>query len=225
MDDITAAPSYRKLERTLLAICVAFAPAAIFLSFVFDPTNGVPGDTDNIYTAFRTASPLTLQLFLIFNTVATFLFAPSYIGLGLVPMRRAPWLATMGTICGLIGALPWAIFIVPETIASHAQNYSLTMFTTVWDSGAGWAVTLHQLCWVGGHLLGYLLLGLALLRAKSIPTWAAALLIFSVPLQVIAYPLHAGIYQILGFIMVFIASLPVARRLIHPRADDTTATL
>lgn len=79
-------------------------------------------------------------------------------------------------------------------------------------------VALLQYSWVLGHLLGYLLLGLALVRMA--PRWVGWLLIVAVPLQMIAYPTQQGIFQILGFFLVFLASLPVAWALLHRVAPD-----
>lgn len=99
--------AYVQVQRGVLAGCVVRAPLVIGLSFVFDPTHGVPHGATSIFTAFRAAGAAQIQTFLWLNTLAVFLFAPSYIGLGIVAMRRSPWLATSGVISGFIGSLPW----------------------------------------------------------------------------------------------------------------------
>jgi hypothetical protein len=38
------------------------------------------------------------------------------------------------------------------------------------------------IAWFFGHLLGYVLLGIALARARVIPLWAASLIIVSAPM-------------------------------------------
>jgi hypothetical protein len=65
--------------------------------------------------------------------------------------------------------------------------------------------------WVLGHLLGYVLLGIALARARVIPAWAAFLIVIAAPIMgPFAYPTHLGILQVLGYILVFIGSIPAA---------------
>ena len=65
--------------------------------------------------------------------------------------------------------------------------------------------------WVVGHLLGYVLLGIALARARLVPQWAAWLLVASAPLMgPIAYGTGLGILQVLGYVLVFIGSIPAA---------------
>jgi hypothetical protein len=69
---------------------VVLAPLVIGLSFVPDPTHGVPQGAADIYQAYHAAPAMQMQLFLVFNTIPVFVFAPSYVGLGLVAQRRAP---------------------------------------------------------------------------------------------------------------------------------------
>ncbi len=218
--------SYRMLTRAVLAACIVLAPLVIFLGFVVDPTHGVPQGSGDIYTAFRAADPQRVQWFLFFNAVTTYFFAPSFLGLGLLAMRRSPWLATIGTIFGLIGSLPWAFFIGPESqSAVMAQLGDRQAFIAAFDHVSAEGVVLPlQLSWVIGHLLGYLLLGIALGRAKVVPLWAAALIVVSVPFQMAAYPTHQGMLQILGFIFVFAGSIPAALALLTMRDENSMTT-
>jgi len=39
-------------------------------------------------------------LFLLLNVAAPYLVPLSYLGLGLLALCRAPWLATLGVVCG-----------------------------------------------------------------------------------------------------------------------------
>ena len=73
-----------------------------------------------------------------------------------------------------------------------------------------------------GHQLGYILLGIALARARVIPLWAACLLIVSVPIMgPIAYGTNVGLLQILGFVLVFIGSVPAAFAMLKVRDEQT----
>lgn len=83
---------------------------------------------------------------------------------------------------------------------------------------ANWAVfAMHGGCIIG-HLLGYVLLGIALLRARVIPRWAAWLLIVS-PLLMgpLAYGTGLGLLQVLGYALVFIGSVPAAIAMLKRR--------
>jgi hypothetical protein len=210
--------TYHKIQRACLAGCVVLAPLVIFLGFIFDPTRGVPHGASSIFAQFQAASQWRVQVFLYLNAVTPYFFPLSFLALGLLAMRRAPALASIGTALGLIGSIPWALFIGQEAlVAVMAQTSSSAAFASVWNSvSAEGAVGLLQYSWVIGHLLGYLLLGIAFIRARAIPPWAAWLFIISVPLQMASYPTQQGIYQILGFVLVFLGSLPAAWALLKP---------
>jgi hypothetical protein len=63
--------------------------------------------------------------------------------------------------------------------------------------------------WVLGHLLGYLLLGIALVRAHTVPRWAAWLITASALLMgPIAY--GTGALQVAGYGLVLAGSIPAA---------------
>ncbi|GEM_PF-3578536 len=85
---------------------------------------------------------------------------------------------------------------------------------------AAWEVVAMHGGWVPGHLLGYLLLGIALARARVIPQWAAWLIIVS-PLLMgpIAYGTGLGLLQVLGYVLVFIGSVPAALAALK-KSDD-----
>ncbi len=75
--------------------------------------------------------------------------------------------------------------------------------------------------WVIGHQLAYVLLGIALLRARVIPRWAAWLMIVSGPVMgPIAYGTKVGLLQILGYVLVFIGSIPAAFAMLKVRDES-----
>ena len=77
------------------------------------------------------------------------------------------------------------------------------------------------IAWLFGHLLGYVLLGIALARARVIPLWAASLIIASPPLMgPIAYGTGLGLLQVLGFVLVFIGSVPAALAMLRVRDEQ-----
>lgn len=213
-------PTALKLQRILLAACLVLAPLVIALGFAFDPQLGIPqGGVSGQIAALQAENPLMFQFFLFFNVVTLFVFPLSYIGLGLLAMRRSPWLATIGIACGLVGSLPWPLFVGTEALGHSiiliGKNAAFVALGNHYNSE--WAVVFLFLCWVIGHLLGYVFLGIALARARAIPLWAAWLFVVSVPFQMVGYPAKQGLFQILGFVLVFIASIPAALAMLKMR--------
>ena len=208
-------PTYRKLHRVFFAVCIVLAPLSMSLWFALCPEYGNPAcpeGTSATLIAFRAANPALIQLFFAIAFVSAYLFPLSYLGLGLVAMKRSPWLATIGIACGLAGSLGWFLAAgqVVQTynmaqIGNTPVYLALGRLTT-----SEWITIVYFIFWIGGHLLGYVLLGIALGRARVVPLWAACLIVAGVPFQMIAYPTRLGILQVLGFALVFIGSIPAA---------------
>jgi hypothetical protein len=211
-----ADPAYRKLHRVFFAVCILLAPLALSLWFGLCPEYGNPAcpvGSSATLVAFRAANPLLLQLFFVVTVLAAYIYPLSYIYLGRLAMNRSPWLATIGIACGFVGSVVWSLF-AGETfwISSLAQlgfDTQLPMLGKAYV--ANWGVFVMHGGWVIGHLLGYVLLGIALARARVIPLWAAWLLIVS-PLLMgpLAYGTGLGLLQVLGYVLVFVGSVPAA---------------
>ena len=215
-------PAYRRFQRAWLAACLLLAPLTIALAFTLDPQLGIPkGDIHTQVAAVQAVSPLQFHLYPVFYLLATFVFPLSYLGLGLAVMKRTPWLATLGIICGLLGSLPWSLFVgnvaLGLSIVQIGWNNAYTSLGNQFLSE--WIVLVLFFSWVFGHLLGYLLLGCAFVRARVIPLWAGWFLIISVPLQMIGYPTNQGLFQIAGFVLVLLASIPAASALLTFRDE------
>jgi hypothetical protein len=213
-----AQPTYRKVQRAALAVCMVLAPLSIALAFTFDPQLGVPrGNIHTQIVATQAVSPAQFRVYPIFYFVPSLVYPLSYLGLGLLAMKRAPWLATLGIASGLLGSLPWPLFAgtvaLGQSIVQVGWNPAFETLGEQFQSN--WVVVVLFLSWVIGHLLGYVLLGLALVRARVIPLWAAWLFVVGVPLQMVAYPAKQGLWQILGFVLVLLGSVPAALALLQ----------
>ncbi len=224
----TADPAYRKFQRILLAICIILAPLALSSWFVLCPQYGVSRCPDttgaSLLAAFRAVNPLLMQWFFFVTLVVAYLYPFSYLGLGLVAMKRSPWLATLGIALGMIGSFPWTL-IVNQVILINAIAHmggSALPLTLLNQANSTWPITVLFLGWVIGHLLGYVLLGIALGRAGAIPSWVASLFIGGAFFQAISYPTHLGALQVFGFVLVFTGSIPAALAMLKGRGEPGT---
>lgn len=229
---LTAEPFYRKLHRAFLALCIVLAPLVLSLWFGLCPTGANDAACPDmasslgVFAAFRAMNPQLMQLFLVLSLMLPYLYALSYVGLGLLAMKRSPWLATLGMVCGFAAGIVWATIADSITMLfSMAQNGLNPLFVTVEHQYyASWLILTFGALWLFGHLFGYVLLGIALLRARVIPRWAAWLMIVSAPIMgPIAYGINLGLLQILGFALVFIASVPAAFAMLRRRDVPETA--
>jgi hypothetical protein len=77
------------------------------------------------------------------------------------------------------------------------------------DYGNNGEISAMGIGWGVGHLFAYVLPGIALLQARVIPSWAAWLITVSaLVMGLVAYGTGVGLIQILGYLLVFIGSVP-----------------
>jgi hypothetical protein len=107
--------SYRRLHRAFFALCIVLAPLTLMLWFGLCPTGANdaawPDQASSlaVFAAFRAMNPQLMQLFLFLSLIIPYLYPLSYVSLGLLAMKRAPWLATLGIICGFAAGVVWAV--------------------------------------------------------------------------------------------------------------------
>jgi hypothetical protein len=74
--------------------------------------------------------------------------------------------------------------------------------------------------WVIGHLLGYVIMGIALIRSRAIPLWAAILIIVGIPFQAAGYGAHVSILQLICFALIFLGSVPATLAMLKLRDEQ-----
>jgi hypothetical protein len=214
----------------LLAAAIVLAPVVAAGWFALCPQYGNPScptsaDPAAALDAMRGAPPELESVFLILNLLAPYLVPLSILGLALVAWPSSPRLALAGVVLGWIGAIPWGLF---------AQGtFQSTAIVAVPAAAAGYAAATTQLFgdwhvlviaagWVFGHLLGYLLLGLALRRVATVPRWAGSLMAIAVPFMgPVAYGTGIGALQVGGYLAITLASVPVALALVRRERATT----
>ncbi len=85
------------------------------------------------------------------------------------------------------------------------------------------AVVLLAGSWVIGHLLGYVITGIALIRSRAIPLWAALLFMVGIPFQAAGYGMHVSILQLICFALIFLGSIPAALAILKLRDEQAHA--
>lgn len=122
-----------------------------------------------------------------------------------------------------MGTLPWGFFVWPEALGDvMTKTGNRTAFLAVWNGASSEGVIIFlQYSWVVGHLLGYVLLGIALGRARVVPLWAAGLIVIAIPFQAVAYIANKGIFQLLSYVLIFIGSIPAALAMLKGSEQET----
>lgn len=185
-----AVPGYRRVQQTFLATGMGLAPLTLIVYSALSPL--IRGDGTQMIAANLAADPTTNQLHLAFGVATGFLLPVGFLGLTVLTMRRAPWLATVGGILGLLGWLPWLALIGQEALTyDMAQMGGGPQLAALWDRfNADGVMSFYLLFYIVCHLLSTVLLAIALGRAKVVPVWSAWALGLTSPLTMVAFPLH-----------------------------------
>ncbi len=226
-------PIYRKLHHAFFAVCIFLAPLTLVAWFALCPIGAndaaCPDQASSlaVYAAFRAMNPQLMQIFLFLSFVVPYVYTLSYIGLGLLAMKRSPWLATLGIACGFAAGIVWAAIADSINMLDSMAQISLNpLFVTVEHHYySSWLILAFGTAWVIGHQLAYVLLGISLARARVIPLWAASLIVVAAPIMgPIAYGTHIGLLQVLGYVLVFVGSIPAALATLKEGIDRNYAS-
>lgn len=181
-----------KLQRKLLAVCIILAPLSITLYLVV-----WPGNLRAPLLASATAGPTGNTLHFIGGVAASFFLPLGYLGMSLLGMRRAPWLATISAALSLVGWIPWAALMGPDALAFEINQVGNTpQLTALWNHFNGDAVMMtFLLIYIIGHLFSAIFIGFMLGRLRLVPWWAAWAFALTSPLTILIFPVHNVIFQ------------------------------
>ena len=180
------------LQRRSLAVCILLAPLSISLYLVSWQGNlrqplidsAMAGSTGN-------------TLHFIGAIAASFFLPLGYLGMSLLGMRRAPWLATISAALSLVGWIPWAALMGLDSLAYDiGRTGSTPQLAALWTNFNGDAVmTTYLLIYIIGHLLSAVFIGFMLGRLRLIPAWAAWAFALTSPLTIPIILVHNVIFQ------------------------------
>ena len=198
-------------QRMSLAACIILAPLSITLYLV-----SWPGNLRQPLMASAMAGPTGNTLHFIGAIAASFFLPLGYLGMSLLGMRRAPWLATISAALSLVGWIPWAALMGLDDLAYDiVQIGSTPQLAALWTHFNGDAVmTTFLLIYVIGHLLSAVLIGIMLGRLRLVPAWAAWAFALTSPLTILLFPIHNIVFQdVLKYLICFlwiIGAIPAA---------------
>src|SRR5205823_14439998 len=179
-------------QRMSLAACIILAPLSITLYLV-----SWPGNLREPLIASAMAGPTGNTLHFIGAIAASFFLPLGYLGMSLLGMRRAPWLATISVALSLVGWIPWAALMGIDSLAYDIVLIGSTpQLVALWTHFNGNTVmTIYLLIYIIGHLTSAVLIGFMLGRLRIIPAWAAWAFALTSPLTILIFPVHNLAFQ------------------------------
>lgn len=192
--------------RLLAAVTAALGPllfAAAGLVAPYD-TDATSKEIARDIATHQGATELSVWLW----TVGTVLFLPGLVGVALLAVARSARLGLWGAV--LFGTGLVAINATPNldmvALGGFGKGVSQDSLVRVADGVNELAVVNAPILYfVAAHVVGAVLLGVALLRGRVIPAWAAWLLILSMPLNVAGYVVGIAALTALTFVMSAVA--------------------
>ncbi|MFL5591712.1 MAG: hypothetical protein ACJ8DI_29235 [Ktedonobacteraceae bacterium] len=179
-------------QRMSLAACIILAPLSITLYLV-----SWAGNLRDPLIDSAMAGPTGNTLHFIGGIAASFFLPLGYLGMSLLGMRRAPWLATISAALSLVGWIPWAALMGLDDLAYDiVQTGSTPQLAALWTHFNGNAVmTTYLLIYIIGHLLSAVFIGFMLGRLRLVPAWAAWAFALTSPLTILIFPVHSIVFQ------------------------------
>jgi hypothetical protein len=213
----------RTLWRVLIAIVLPIGPIMVVVIRGIMPywTN----DDTTTMVAKSLADPGAMNAM---AWVGLFIVPPlvaSLIAIGYVARRGAPVLATLGATLSFLAYTNWSTGGNADLLVTAAGDKGIDQATivTIVDATMNHpAAALSSFGWIIGHILGAVLLGFALLRARAIPTWAAIAMIVSQPIHLVAAVILPSrlLDLTLGWGLTAVAFTVVAVTILRTRNDD-----
>ena len=201
-------------QRVSLATCILLAPLSITLYLVSWEGNQRAPLTPLLTSAM--AGPTGNTLHFIGAIAASFFLPLGYLGMSLLGMRRAPWLATISAALSLVGWIPWAALMGLDDLAYDINQVGSTaQFVALWRHFNGDAVmTIYLLIYVIGHLLSAVVIGFMLGRLHLVPAWAAWAFALTSPLTIVIILVHSlafqDVFKYLTCILWILGAIPAA---------------
>ncbi|HEU5376068.1 MAG TPA: hypothetical protein VFV38_11550 [Ktedonobacteraceae bacterium] len=201
-------------QRISLAVCILLMPLSITLYLLTWEGNQRAPLTPLLTSAMAGTTGNTLHF--VGALAASFFLPLGYLGMSLLGMRRAPWLATFSAALSLLGWIPWAALMGLDSLAYDINRLGRTaQFTTLWTYFNGDPVmTIYLLIYVIGHLLSAVFIGFMLGRLRLIPTWAAWAFALTSPLTIPIFLIHGlafqDIFKYLLCLLWFMGAVPAA---------------
>ena len=201
-------------QRVSLATCILLAPLSITLYLVSWEGNQRAPLTPLLTSAM--AGPTGNTLHFIGAMAASFFLPLGYLGMSLLGMRRAPWLATISAALSLVGWIPWAALMGLDDLAYDINQVGSTaQFVALWRHFNGDAVmTIYLLIYVIGHLLSAVVIGFMLGRLHLVSAWAAWAFALTSPLTIVIILVHSlafqDVFKYLTCILWILGAIPAA---------------
>ncbi|GAA1643400.1 hypothetical protein GCM10009744_37070 [Kribbella alba] len=216
----TGSADVRGLSRWTAAVILPIGPAAVALLRYFLPYDTV--DDSSTMTSKVMAEPGRMSLVLWLGFIALLTLVPAAYSVGRMTRRRAPLLTAIAMFLVVPGylALPWLAGTDQLLWSGTEAGLDANTITRLAETPHP-TVAVAGVFFVLGHVLGTILLGMAMWRSKVVARWAAVAVIVSQPIHFVAaviIPNHT--LDLIGWGLQAVGFAVVGWAILRLRNDD-----
>jgi hypothetical protein len=207
-----------RIARFLLAGCLVGGPLAAVVVRATVPASSTASVARTV--SDYAAHPGATRAVLIADAFL-FLLVPAAVAAAGLAWRRAPVLALLAAITSLVGWMAIMMLIAQDALvavagSSAAAGVQATAVADAWSSETLVAVWLAA--FIAGHIVGTVLLGAALWRARAVPRWAAVAIGISMPLHLATVLADFRIGDVAAWLLLLAGFAACARAVLAGRA-------
>lgn len=171
--------------RWLLAIIMPVGPACVALARYLLPYTTADDNSEIVRSVVAHPDAQSAVLWLAF--VAMLTLVPGAAAVGLVTRIGAPRLTTVAVSLLVPGYISLGYLVGSDAMlwAGAVKDVDQTTLLTLWETMHGSANVAAGI-FVLGHVIGTVLLGIAMWRTRVVPRWAAVATVVSQPLHFVA---------------------------------------
>lgn len=214
-----AGPDTRRVSRWFAALLLPIGPAAVALLRYFLPYD--TADDPATIVGDMMAEPGRMSFVLWMGFVAILTLVPAAYFVGRLTRRRAPRLTVAALVLLVPGylALPWLTSSDYFVWAGGKAGLDVGAITRMYETTHP-TVEVAGAVFVLGHVLGTVLLGVALWRARAVGRWAAVCTIVSQPIHVTAVIVASHTLDLVGWGLQAVGFAAVGWAILRLHNDD-----
>ena len=208
-----------RFRRLAGAACLVLGPVLLTIGFAVLPWH--PNDETELESLNSTATHLTAtQLGDLLVFLGILAMVPATLAVMRAVARSAPVLGLVGGILSIAGFVSMMLAVVnDQVVIALADTAALRPAAAdALDASPAWVINLVLVVFLGGMLIGGIVLGVALLRARVVPAWAAWAVIAAPFVSFAAHAVDRKAVDVVSGLMTVVAYALLAQRVLA--SDD-----
>jgi hypothetical protein len=209
-----------------LALIAPVAPLLIAVLRLTMPYNTL--DSSRTMLAKVAAHPGREQLLLVLGTFGLTLCIPAYLAIARLTQRERPRLTTAALTLAVLGYVGGALALLTDQLLLSIAHVGLSAAPGLRlydDVAGGFTASFGTWAFVFGHVVGTILLGVALVRSRAIPRWAGWAVLLSQPIHFVsAVVITSHPLDFAGWMLLAVGFLVAARQIRRAGVAAPTAS-